>query len=80
MTRQAPPALCRCPARHGMADAAGKEGRRVLKIKCGAVSRLRKEITLYEVEATQQQAKVDRMRADNACPHDIKQQARRWRR
>jgi hypothetical protein len=59
-----------------MADAAGKEGRRALKIKCGAVSRLHKEIGFYEAEAAKEAAKVDKMRADNACPHDVKQQAR----
>ena len=57
-----------------MADAPGKEGRRALKIKCGAVSRLRKEIGLYEEEAAREAAKVEAMRAADACPHDVKQQ------
>jgi hypothetical protein len=61
---------------HTMADAAGKESRRALKIKCGAVLRLHKEIGFYEAEAAKEAAKVDKMRADNACPHDVKQQAR----
>ena len=56
-----------------MADA-GKDARRALKIKCGAVSRLRKEIGTYE-KATEA-AKLEAMRAASACPHDIKQQAR----
>ena len=58
-----------------MADA-GKDGRRALKIKCGAVSRLRKEIGTYEKESATEAAKLEAMRAANACPHDIKQQAR----
>ncbi len=58
-----------------MADA-GKDSRRALKIKCGSVARLRKEITMYEQEVVRETAKTERMRADGACPHDIKQQAR----
>ena len=57
-----------------MADV-GKDGRRALKIKCGAVSRLRKEIGTYEKESATEAAKLEAMRAANACPHDIKQQA-----
>ena len=60
-----------------MADA-GKDARRALKIKCGAVSRLRKEIGTYEKESATEAAKLEAMRAASACPHDIKQQAR-WR-
>ena len=58
-----------------MADA-GKDGRRALKIKSGAVSRLRKEIGTYEKESAAEAAKLEAMRAAAACPHDIKQQAR----
>ena len=58
-----------------MADA-GKDARRALKIKCGAVSRLRKEIGTYEKESATEAAKLEAMRAAAACPHDIKQQAR----
>lgn len=59
-----------------MADV-GKDGKRALKIKCGAVSRLRKEIGTYEKESATEAAKLEAMRAASACPHDIKQQARR---
>jgi tubulin-specific chaperone A len=54
-------------------DAAGKDGRRALKIKCGSVSRLRKEIGLYEAETARENARVEAMRAAAACPHDVKQ-------
>ena len=62
-----------------MADV-GKDGKRALKIKCGAVSRLRKEIGTYEKESATEAAKLEAMRAATACPHDIKQQARPTRR
>jgi tubulin-specific chaperone A len=51
----------------------GKDGRRALKIKCGSVSRLRKEIGLYEAETARENARVEAMRAAAACPHDVKQ-------
>ena len=61
-----------------MADV-GKDARRALKIKCGSVTRLRKEIGTYEKESATEAAKLESMRAANACPHDIKQQARSLR-
>jgi len=60
-----------------MADPKEGEGaRRALRIRSGAVARLHKEIGLYEAEAAKEAAKAARMRAEGACPHDVKQQAR----
>ena len=53
-----------------------KEGKRQIKIKSGSVSRLKKEIAAYEKELEAQKVKVEKMRADGARFHDIKQQAR----
>ena len=55
---------------------ADKEGKRQLKIKMGSVSRLRKEIIAYEKELEAQKAKVEKMRAERSCGHDLKQQVR----
>lgn len=52
------------------------DGKRQLKIKTGSVSRLRKELAMYEKELEQQKAKVEKMKADDPTQHSIKQQAR----
>mmetsp|Transcript_23771 Transcript_23771/g.61012 ORF Transcript_23771/g.61012 Transcript_23771/m.61012 type:complete len:112 (+) Transcript_23771:186-521(+) len=45
---------------------------RQLKIKTGSVKRLRKELTMYEKEHEKELARVDKMKADDADPHDLK--------
>ena len=52
------------------------QARRQLKIKVGSVTRLRKEIVMYEKELEAQRAKVAKMREDGAEAASIKQQAR----
>mmetsp|Transcript_37312 Transcript_37312/g.94093 ORF Transcript_37312/g.94093 Transcript_37312/m.94093 type:complete len:114 (-) Transcript_37312:1559-1900(-) len=44
-----------------------------LKVKTAGVKRTHKELTMYEKERDREQAKVDKLKADNAEPHDIKQ-------
>ncbi len=55
---------------------AGKEARRALKIKVGSVTRLHKEIKMYEAEVLAEAEKTEKLRASGACPHDVRQQAR----
>jgi tubulin-specific chaperone A len=45
---------------------------RQLKIKTGSVKRLQKELILYEKEHDKEVAKVEKMKAENAEPHDLK--------
>jgi tubulin-specific chaperone A len=44
-----------------------------LKVKSGSVKRTHKELTMYEKDREKQQAKVDKLKADNADSHNIKQ-------
>lgn len=46
---------------------------KTLKVKTGSVKRTHKELTMYEKDREKQQAKVDKLKADNADSHDIKQ-------
>ncbi|KAL0951716.1 hypothetical protein HGRIS_008392 [Hohenbuehelia grisea] len=50
--------------------------RRSLKIKAGSAKRLFKEHNLYRQEATDQQAKLDKFKANNAEEWDIKNATR----
>lgn len=52
------------------------DGKRQIKIKTGSVSRLKKELSMYQKELEQQKAKVEKMKADDPTQHSIKQQAR----
>ena len=54
----------------------GKDARRSLKIKTGSVTRLHKELRMYEAEVLTEAEKTERLRSACACPHDIRQQAR----
>lgn len=55
---------------------ADEEELRQLKIKTGSLTRLTKELVLYEKEQKQEQARVAAMKADNADTHDIKHAVR----
>lgn len=44
-----------------------------LKLKTGVLKRTSKELKMYETERVKEQAKVDKMKAENADPYDIKQ-------
>lgn len=55
------------------------DGKRQLKIKTGIVTRLKKELAMYEKELAQQKAKVEKMKAEDPTQHSIKQQARALR-
>ncbi len=46
--------------------------KRQIKIKVGALKRLRRELALYMEEQEKEQAKVQKLRDDGADPHDIK--------
>ncbi len=46
--------------------------KRQIKIKAGAVKRLRRELALYIEEQEKEQAKVQKLRDEGADPHDIK--------
>ena len=48
-----------------------------VRIRSGVVKRLRKELAAYSSECEREQEKVEKMRADGADAHDIKQQVRR---
>ena len=50
---------------------------RGLKIKTNSLSRLHKELEYYVKEKDKEQARVDRMKADSADPHDIRQAVRK---
>jgi hypothetical protein len=45
---------------------------RNLKIKTGVVKRTGKEKLSYRVEADKQKEKIDKMKAEGKCEHDIK--------
>jgi MoaA/NifB/PqqE/SkfB family radical SAM enzyme len=53
-----------------------EEELRQLKIKTGSLTRLTKELVLYEKEHKQEQARVAAMKAGNADAHDIKHAVR----
>ena len=55
---------------------ADEEELRQLKIKTGSLTRLTKELVLYEKEQKQEQARVAAMKADKADTHDIKHAVR----
>jgi tubulin-specific chaperone A len=46
---------------------------KALKVKTGSVKRTHKELTMYEKDREKQQAKVDKLKADNADSANIKQ-------
>lgn len=46
------------------------------KVKANSVKRLHKELMYYEKERDKEQARVDKMKADEAIPSDIKQAVR----
>jgi hypothetical protein len=54
----------------------GKDERRTLKIKCGSVTRLHKEMGLYEAEVLTEAGRTEQMRAAGVCSHKLRQQAR----
>ena len=56
---------------------AESEDLKQLRIRSGVVKRLRKELAAYSSECEREQEKVEKMRADGADAHDIKQQVRR---
>lgn len=45
---------------------------RQLTIKAGTVRRLAKELVMYKEERERDQEKVNKLKNDNADPHDIK--------
>eukprot|EP00898_Chlorokybus_atmophyticus_P001470 jgi/Chlat1/2323/Chrsp17S02609 len=55
-----------------MADAAAAV--RAVKIKAGSLARVAKELASYEKEHVAEQAKTEKLKAQGAEPHDIKQQ------
>ena len=50
---------------------------RTLTIKTGSVKRLAKELVMYREEENREQTKLEKMKAENADPYDIKH-AVRW--
>lgn len=50
------------------------EALKALRIRSGVVRRLRKELAAYTAECEREQEKLEKMRADGADKHDIKQQ------
>ena len=57
-----------------MAD--NKEALRALKIKTGVLTRVKKELGMYQKEVETETEKLRRMQADGRDAHDIKQQVR----
>ena len=51
---------------------------KALRIRSGVVKRLRKELAAYTSECEREQEKLEKMRADGADKHDIKQQVWEW--
>eukprot|EP00656_Telonema_subtile_P048553 TRINITY_DN580_c0_g2_i1.p1 TRINITY_DN580_c0_g2~~TRINITY_DN580_c0_g2_i1.p1 ORF type:complete len:147 (+),score=46.44 TRINITY_DN580_c0_g2_i1:91-531(+) len=51
-----------------------KESLKAIKIKTGVCRRMRKEYTFYVKDNVALKANVDKMKEENACPHDIKKQ------
>jgi tubulin-specific chaperone A len=47
-----------------------------LKVKTNGVKRTHKELTMYEKDREKEQAKVDKMKAENADMYDLKQAVR----
>ena len=41
--------------------------------------RLAKEKVMYEKEVVDQQQKIDKMKADVKCEHDIRKQVQKWK-
>lgn len=58
-----------------MAD--NKEALRALKIKTGVLTRVKKELAMYQKEVKSESEKLEAMRAEGRDAHDIKQQVRR---
>lgn len=52
------------------------EARKQLTIRTGAVKRLTKELKLYKEERTQEEKRVDKIKADGADQHDVKHAVR----
>ena len=59
-------------SRDTMAD--NKEALRALKIKTGVMTRVRKELAMYEQEVKTETEKLEAMKAEGRDPHDVKQQ------
>lgn len=51
---------------------------RLLKIKTGSLTRLKKELVLYKEEEEQERQRVARMKTEDANIHDIKHAVRIW--
>lgn len=51
---------------------------KTLKLKTNAVKRLHKEFNYYEKEREKEQTKVDKLKADGADIHDVKQAVSCW--
>jgi tubulin-specific chaperone A len=49
---------------------------RSIKIKTNTLKRLQKEFSYYQCEKEKEQERVDRLRAEGADPHDLKQAVR----
>lgn len=49
---------------------------KALKVKTSGLKRVHKEAGMYAKERDKEQAKVDKLKADGADPHDIKQAVR----
>ena len=54
--------------------AENKESLRALKIKTGVLTRVKKELAMYEKEVVTEGAKLEKMKAEGADAHDVKQQ------
>lgn len=67
-----PPAPTPCK----MADS-NKDALRALKIKTGVLTRVRRELTMYQGEVQKETDKLNEMSAAGKDSHDIKQQVRR---
>ncbi len=46
---------------------------KALKVKTASLKRVQKELAMYEKERDKEQGKVDKMKAEGADPHDLKQ-------
>ena len=55
-----------------MAD--NKEALRALKIKTGVMTRVKKELAMYEQEVKTETEKLETMKSEGRDPHDVKQQ------
>ena len=59
-------------SRDTMAD--NKEALRALKIKTGVMTRVKKELAMYEQEVKTETEKLETMKSEGRDPHDVKQQ------